>query len=141
MVFDMQSLVADTVEARRYVGLKGEIDPKTQQDVTANMLGGDILDVRRFPTATFDVDSLRPIEARGKSGKVQYRLDGEFNLHGTKRPLRFVAVGIQEKGHLHLKGTFRLRQTDYKIPPYKKALGAVGVADVLTVYGDIWVKQ
>lgn len=141
MVFDMQSLKADVAEARRYVGLKGEIEPKTQQDVTANMLSADILDVGRFPTATFDVDSLRPIESRGNSAKVRYRLEGEFKLHGTKRPLRFTADGVQERGYLHLRGNFRLRQTDYRIRPYQKALGAVGVADVLTIYGDIWIKQ
>lgn len=141
MVFDMQSFRADTLGARRYVGLKGEIDAKTQQDVTTTMTGADILDVQRFPTATFDVASLRELETRGKSGKAQYRLEGEFTLHGTKRPLRFVADGTAERGHVHFKGSFRLRQTDFKIPPYKKALGAVGVADVLTVYGDIWIKQ
>jgi polyisoprenoid-binding protein YceI len=141
IVFDLRSFIADTPEARRYIGLKGEMDGKTQQDVTANMLAADVLDVSRFPTATFDVDSLQPIEARGGSGKVQYRVDGEFKLHGAKRPLRFVADGIQERGYLHLKGSFRLRQTEYRIRPFQKALGAVGVADVLTVYGDIWIKQ
>jgi len=141
IVFDLRSFVADPPEARRYVGLKGEMDAKTQQDVTANMLAADVLDVRRFPTATFDVDSFRPIEARDGSGKPQYRLEGEFKLHGTKRPLRIVADGIEERGYLHLKGTFRLRQTEYRIRPFQKALGTVGVADVLTVYGDIWIKQ
>jgi polyisoprenoid-binding protein YceI len=141
IVFDLRSLVADTAEARRYLGLKGEMDAKTRQEVTANMLTADVLDVGRFPTATFDVDSLQPVEARSGSGKVQYRLTGEFKLHGAKRPLRFVADGIQERGYLHLKGSFRLRQTEYRIRPFQKALGAVGVADVLTVYGDIWIKQ
>ncbi len=141
MIFDMQSLRADTVEARRYIGLKGDVDPKTQQDVTANMQGADILDVGRFPIATFDVDSFHPVETRGKPGKVKYRLEGEFKLHGAKRPLRFDVDGTDERGYLHLKGTFRLRQTDYKIQPFKKALGTVGVADVLTIYGDIWVKR
>jgi hypothetical protein len=141
IVFDLRSFIADPAEARRYIGLKGEMDAKTRQEVTANMLAAEVLDVGRFPTATFDVDALQPIEARGNSGKVQYRLEGEFKLHGAKRPLRFVADGIQERGYLHLKGTFRLRQTEYRIRPFQKALGAVGVADMLTVYGDIWIKQ
>lgn len=140
MVFDMQSLKADTIAARRHVGLKGEIDQKTQQDVTANMQGADILDIARFPTATFDVESLHPLDRRDRSGKVQYRFEGQFKLHGATRPLRFVAEGIEERGYLHFKGNFRLRQTDYKMQPFKKALGTVGVADVLTVYGDIWLK-
>ena len=33
----------------------------------------------------------------------------------TTRPLRFTAEGVAEKGYLRFKGSFRLRQTDYKI--------------------------
>jgi hypothetical protein len=141
MVFDMLSFRADTLVARRNAGLKGEIDQKTQRDVTDTMLGPDILDVKRFPVATFEVESFQMLERRDRRGRPQYRLDGEFTLHGTKRPLRFVAEGMEERGHLHLRGNFRLRQSEYKIPPYRKALGTVGVADVLTVYGDIWIKK
>jgi polyisoprenoid-binding protein YceI len=141
MVFDLQSFKADTTTARRYLGLKSEFDKKTQDDVTANMHSPDVLDVARFSTATFAIDSFQLLEDREKSGKMQYRFDGEFKLHGTKHPLRFIAEGTQERGYLHLKGSFRMRQSDYRITPFKKALGAVGVADALTVHGDIWVKQ
>lgn len=141
MVFDMLSFRADSPLARRFVGLHGEIDAKTQKDVTDTMLGPDILDVRRFPEATFEVETFRLLERPDKRGRPQYYLDGEFRLHGVKRTLRFVAEGMEERGHLHLKGKFDLRQSEYKIPPYKKALGTVGVADVLTVYGDIWIKK
>jgi polyisoprenoid-binding protein YceI len=140
MVFDLQTFKADTNVARHYVGLKGEFDKKTQAEVTSNM-HDTVLDVAQFGTATFAIDSFQPIEERGKSGKPQYRFDGEFKLHGVKHPLRFVAEGTEDRGYLHIKGTFRMRQTDYKITPFKKALGAVGVADALTVHGDIWVKQ
>ncbi len=141
MVFDLQSFKADTNVARRYLGLKGEFEKKTQAEVTSNMQGTDVLDVAQFGTATFTIDSFQPTDERGKSGKTQYRLDGEFKLHGVKHPLRFIAEGIEDRGFLHIKGSFRMRQTDYKITPFKKALGAVGVGDVLTVHGDIWIKQ
>jgi hypothetical protein len=141
MVFDLQSFKADTVAARRFLGLKGEFDKKTRDDVTANMHSPDVLDVSQFGTAIFAIDSFQPTEERGKSGKIQYRFDGEFKLHGTKHPLRFIAEGTQENGYLHLKGSFRMRQSDYRITPFKKALGAVGVTDALAVHGDIWVKQ
>ncbi len=141
LVFDMLSFRADTPLARRSVGLKGEIDEKTQQDVTDTMLGPDILDVKRFPVASFEVESFQLLERPDRRGRPQYRLEGEFRLHGAKRPLRFAAEGFEERGHLHIKGNFHLKQTDYKIPPYRKALGTVGVADVLTVYGDIWIKK
>jgi len=141
LVIDLRTFLADAPDARRYINLKGEIDAKTQQDVTATMLGEDVLDVRRFPLAVFDVDSFTPVEASRRSDKVQYRLDGAIKLHGVRRPLRFVAEGGPDRGYLHLKGNFHLRQSEFKMRPYQKALGAVGVADVLTVYGDIWIKQ
>ena len=48
--FDMRSFVADTPDARGYVGLKGETDRATQQKVNSNMLGPDVLNVASFPT-------------------------------------------------------------------------------------------
>jgi polyisoprenoid-binding protein YceI len=141
MVFDLQNFKADTNVARRFLALKGEFDKKTQGEVTANMLGTDVLDVAQFSTATFVIDSFRPLDEHSKTGRTQYRFDGEFKLHGVKHPLRFVAEANEERGYLHIKGNFRIRQTDYKITPFKKALGAVGVVDALTIYGDIWVKQ
>jgi polyisoprenoid-binding protein YceI len=141
MVFDMQSFVADTKDARRYIGLEGETDAGTQKQVTANMLGPDVLDVQRFPTARFDVDTVQPNDTKSESGKPQYQIDGKFTLHGVTQPLRFTAEGTSQKGYLHLKGSFPLRQTAYGIRPFSKALGAVGVADELTVYGDLWIKQ
>jgi polyisoprenoid-binding protein YceI len=141
MVFDLQTFKADTNTARQFVGLKGEFDKKTQTEVTSNMHGTDVLDVAQFGTATFNIDAFQPTDERGKRGKTQYRFDGEFKLHGVKHPLRFIAEGTEERGYLHIKGSFRMRQTDYKITPFKKALGAVGVTDALTVHGDIWVKQ
>lgn len=51
LVFDMTSFRADTAEARKALGLRGETDAKTQQQVNDNMLGPDVLDVARHPTA------------------------------------------------------------------------------------------
>jgi len=141
IVFDMKSFVADTSDARRYVGLEGETEEGTRQQVTQNMLGPDVLDAERFPTATFEVMTVKALDDKSENGKPQYQIEGQFTLHGATRPLDFTAEGVTEKGFLHLKAAFRLRQTEYKIRPFKKALGAVGVSDVLTVYGDLWVKQ
>ena len=38
-------------------------------------------------------------------------------------------------------GNFSLLQTDYGIKPFTTALGAIGVADRLTIYGDLWVAN
>ncbi|HXY33784.1 MAG TPA: YceI family protein [Planctomycetaceae bacterium] len=141
ILFDMSSFRADTRDARRRVGLEGTSSNDEQQQVTANMLGESVLDVAHFPTALFTVTSMRRFEERNPSGLKQYALDGEFTLHGVTRVVNISATGEQEQGYLHLKGQFPLRQTDFEIRPFKKALGAVGVGDVLTVYGDLWIKQ
>jgi polyisoprenoid-binding protein YceI len=141
ILFDMPSFRADTKDARRRVGLEGESSEQEQEDVTANMTGPAVLDAAQFPTALFAVTSVRRFEERNPTGMKQFALDGEFTLHGVTRALSITATGEQEQGYLHVKGNFPLRQTDFGIRPFKKALGAVGVGDVLTVYGDLWIKQ
>ena len=83
IVFDTTSFQADTPTARQYVGLQGTTDADTQRQVNANMLGADVLDVRSFPTATFTVHSIQSLSAKGVA--AQYRLDGDFTLHGKTR--------------------------------------------------------
>jgi polyisoprenoid-binding protein YceI len=141
IVFDMSSFRADTDAARRKVGLEGASSENEQEQVTANMLGAAVLDAEQFPTAFFVITKVQRSEERDAAGQPKFYLDGDFTLHGTKRRVRISATGTQERGFLHLVGHFPLRQTDFGIKPFKKALGAVGVADVLTVYGDLWVKQ
>jgi polyisoprenoid-binding protein YceI len=141
ILFDMASFRADTEEARRKVGLAGAGDEREREQVTAAMLSAVVLDIDHFPTALFALSSVRRFEERDAAGNTQFGLDGEFTLHGTTHRVHITATGATERGFLHLKGAFPLRQTDYGIRPFRKALGAVGVADVLTVYGDLWVKQ
>jgi polyisoprenoid-binding protein YceI len=141
ILFDMPSFRADVQEARRRVGLEGAASEQEQEQVTANMLGAPVLDVAQFPTALFTVATVRRFDERNPTGMPQYALDGDFTLHGVTRRINVTATGEKERGFLRLKGNFPLRQTDFGIRPFKKALGAVGVADVLTVYADLWIKQ
>jgi polyisoprenoid-binding protein YceI len=141
LIFDLTSFAADTDEARRRVGLEGSSSESEQEQVTANMRGELVLDTERFRTAEFVVSSVRRFDDRDTNGNTQFGLDGEFTLHGVTRKLHFTATGAVERGFLHLKGSFPLRQSEFGIRPFKKALGAVGVADVLTVYGDLWIRQ
>jgi hypothetical protein len=46
-------------------------------------------------------------------------------------------VEERDGGGVRLRGNFTIMQTQYGIRPYSKAFGAVGVADRLTIYGDI----
>src|SRR5580704_19062918 len=75
ILFDISSFRADTLEARRRVGLEGAGSEDEQEQVTANMLGGSVLDVAQFPTALFTVGSVRRFEERNPAGMPQYALD------------------------------------------------------------------
>lgn len=138
--FDMTSFVADTPEARRYLRLPGQTDGSTQRKVTQNMLGDAVLDVGQFPTAVFEIDSMRLVREAGGGTKAQYELVGVFTLHGVAQKLKVKAEGTEENaGYLHLIGNFPINQTSFSITPYQKALGAVGVADGVRIYGDLWI--
>ncbi len=137
LVFDMTSFDADTDAARRYVGLAGSTDASTKQQVNANMKGAAVLDVQRYPTAKFVVEGVKRTEKKSREGHPVYELAGKFTLHGQTRPLKLEA-GVEERPEgLRVRGNFSILQTQYGIRPYSKAFGAVGVADRLTIYGDI----
>ncbi|MBS0264450.1 MAG: YceI family protein [Planctomycetes bacterium] len=135
--FDLTSFQADTDRARRYVGLTGSTSASTRQQVQKNLLGADVLDAKRYPTATFKIASAQL--KKTPQGQTQVEMKGEFTLHGKTRPIAILANATQQKGDWNLKGDFAILQTEYGIKPYTTALGAVGVADQLRIYGDLWI--
>ncbi len=135
--FDMTSFVADTDRARKYVGLEGSTAASTRQQVNKNMLGPDVLDVRKYPTAVFTIESA--LQKKTKQGKPVVELKGDFTLHGQTRALTLIAQPVQKDGQWNLRGDFSIRQTDFGITPYSAALGTVGVADQLKIFGDLWL--
>ena len=139
LVFDMTSFDADSDHARKYLGLSGSTDASTRQQVNANMLGADVLNVKRYPEARFDLQSAKSLDKPSRRGLPQYELQGDFTLHGVKRSIRFTADGEEQNGWLHLRGGFSILQSHYGITPFSKAFGAVGVADQLQIWGDLWV--
>lgn len=139
LVFDMKTFVADGTAARRYVGLEGTTDAGTRAAVTKNMLSKDVLDVGRYPTAKFEIESAVATNRKTAKGLPLYQLRGKFTLHGRTRPLEVLAEVEQVRGWLHVRGSFGILQTAFGITPYSKAFGAVGVTDELKIYGDFFV--
>mgnify|MGYP003618936510 FL=1 len=141
LTFDLRSLVADTSAARRFFNLAGETDADTQAQINANMHGAAVLDLARFPSAEFRIDSALPTPQQADRPTQQpYELTGEFTLHGVTRTLRIAAVAEAADGLIRLRGKFPLKQTDYGIRPFSKLLGAVGVGDEVQVFGDLWLR-
>lgn len=139
LVFDMRTFVADTADARKVVGLEGETDPGTQKQVTDNMLGPDVLDVARHPTAAFEIRSAVRSPRPPAGPNPLYDLTGVFTLHGVARTMVIPVEASAAGNQVVLRGSFPIRQTDFGMKPYKKLGGVVGVADELTIMGDIRV--
>ena len=137
LVFDMRSFLADTPAARQVLGVAGDVDAGTQQQTNANMLGPEVLDVARHPTARFDIRSALPT-ARQPPG---YDLVGTFTLHGVTRPLTLQIQADEGPAGVRLRGGFALLQTDFGMRPYAKFGGMVGVADELKIWGDILLPR
>ena len=139
LVFDMRTFVADTADARKVVGLEGETDPATQKQVTDNMLGPEVLDAARHPTATFDIRSAARSSRAAPGPNPVYDLVGVFTLHGVARNMVIPVEASAAGNQVVLRGRFPIRQTDFGMKPYKKLGGVVGVADELQIMGDIRV--
>jgi polyisoprenoid-binding protein YceI len=135
--FDMTSFVADTDRARKYVGLEGSTAESTRQQVEQNMLGKDVLNVAKHPTATWTISSA--VQKKTKQGKPIVELKGEFTLRGKTRALTVFAFPASKDGQWNLRGDFTIRQTDFGMKPYTAALGTVGVGDQLKIFGDLWI--
>ena len=140
LTFDIRSFAADTDAARKFFNLPGQTDADTQAQVNANMHGKAVLDSAKFPTADFVIKSVQTLPPQANVPGQPYQLDGEFTLHGIKKPLRVIATGESVNGWLRLRGRFAMKQTEFEITPYSKFLGAVGVTDELRVYGDLWIQ-
>jgi polyisoprenoid-binding protein YceI len=141
LVFDMNSFDADTDAARRDVGLSGSIDASTRRQVNDNMKNTPILNVSQFPTATFAIKSATLLERKSRTGAPLYELTGEFTLRGKTRPIKLEAEAEQKENMTHVHRRFAILQTQYGITPFRKALGAVGVADQLIIHGDLWIAS
>jgi len=137
LVFDMPTFLADTPEARKVLGLAGETDASTRKQTTENMLGPEVLDVARHPTATFDIESAIRSRRPVNGAKPTVDLVGTFTLHGVARKVVIPAEVSAAGRSLRLLGSFRIKQTDFGMKPYKKLGGVVGVADELVIHGDI----
>ena len=142
-VFDMASFTADTANARNRVGLGNKkVSENEAKKVTAAMRGADVLDVNKYPTATFRIAMIKPVDKQAAGAPGGYQLDGTFTLHGSEQKLSLKAdVAATDKPDvIKVTGSFRIRQTVYGITPYSAAGGLAKVADELEISGDLVLK-
>ncbi len=140
LIFDIKSFSADTPRARKYFGLDPEF--ADAGSVTKKMKSMAVLDVDKFPQATFDINSLKPADNQLVGAAGRYLLDGQFTLHGRKRSLQLVAElkGTNTPGVARMSGKFNILQTDYGIKPFSVMVGAIGIENELAIYGDLVLR-
>jgi hypothetical protein len=139
MVFDMAACDADTPEAHRYLKLAGQFSSDERRQINETMRGRAVLDVQRFPDATYMVTAVRPRDGQDAGAPGSYQLDGVFQLHGVSRAVEITVRIEPEKttDSLRMRGQFSVLQTQYGIKPYSAVFGAVRVADRLEIWGDL----
>lgn len=141
MVFDMSSFAADTAESHKRTGLEREKTPASDaKKITETMRGKDVLDVARFPTATFHISAMRPLGRQAPGAPGMYQLDGKFTLHGVKKDIQIkakVEAPPEQNGRTKLTGSLTIKQSDYGIKPYSTFGGVVRVSDQLEIFGDL----
>ena len=84
------------------------------------------LDAKKFPQIRFTSNQI----AKTTDG---YRLDGALEIHGTSRP-QSVEVKVADSGDaLELSAQVPVKQTDFGVKPFSLMMGALKVADVVTI--------
>ena len=139
LVIDAQSFDADTPAGRAAFGLADDIDQGTRQKVNDNMKGPEVLNVSQFPEAKLSNIKLTATGKMSQRKLQEYIMEGDFTLQQATRKISATCDLEEKNGWSHLRGTFRIKQTDYGIKPFSRVLGAVGVKDELLIYGDLWI--
>ena len=106
------------------------------------MLGPEVLNVQKFPLATFKIDSCEPADGQSPGGMGNYKVSGTFTLRGASRPLSFNArvEPTSDPSSSRVSGVFAIKQTAYGITPYSALGGLVGIEDRLDIWGDFIMR-
>ncbi|OBI77619.1 YceI family protein [Mycobacterium sp. E740] len=85
-----------------------------------------VLDAKRFPTITFETDDIE----KNDDG---YRLNGQLSIHGTTREQVVEVVTTNTKEMWHISCEADVRHSDFGLKPYSMFMGAMKVADEVTI--------
>jgi polyisoprenoid-binding protein YceI len=108
------------------------LSDKDRAKVEAQVQSRDILDTAKYPQIRFESREVRLGRPAG-DGSVQAELTGQFELHGVRQIVRIPMRARWSSQELQADGTLVLRQSDFGIRPYSKALGTIAVQDRVEV--------
>jgi polyisoprenoid-binding protein YceI len=93
------------------------------------------LEVERYPTIRFDVDSVAVIAA--SSDTAQIELVGRMSIHGVTRPLRIPANLRRQGDELRVRGSCDLFLPTYGVTKLKRMLGALSMNETIRMGFDV----
>jgi polyisoprenoid-binding protein YceI len=100
--------------------------PKVQQ----TMLGEQVLDVKKFPTITFESTSIN----------AKNDVTGKLTIHGVTKPVTALVALKVDGSTLTATGKFSIKQTDFGIKPISIG-GVVKVKDELALTFTITARE
>ncbi len=102
-----------------------ELSDKDKAEIAKN--AGKALEVDRHPSATFTAKGIPPSTASGQ-------IEGSLTLHGITKPFR---LKFDESSGSTWQASAEVIQSDFGIKPYRAMLGALRLADPVTVNVEI----
>lgn len=119
-------LSADT-DSLTVVSGEGGVTPLTPPEralARSNALKS--LDAKKYPRITFSTETI----SKTSEG---YRLAGTLEIHGTTRP-QTVDVGVEDLGdRWSMTARVTVTQSEFGVKPYSLMMGALKVADAVTI--------
>ena len=115
------------VDSLEVLGGEGGVTPLTAPErAVARSNALKSLDAKKYPQIRFASDEIT------RTGEG-YRLSGTVEIHGTERP-QTVDVTVTDKGdRWSMSARVPITQSDFGIKPYSLMMGALKVADEVTV--------
>lgn len=115
------------VDSLEVLGGEGGVTPLSgPEKLLARSNALKVLDVKRFPQIVFDTTAIERTD-------TAYRLAGTVQIHGTARDIA-VDLSVEDSGDVwRMSADVDVRQTDFGLKPYSMLMGAMKVADAVTV--------
>lgn len=93
------------------------------------------LEVEKYPTIRFDLDSVAVISEGADSSRVE--LLGRMSIHGVTKHIRIPAVVRRQAGQVRVTGSFDVQLPDYGITHLKRMLGTLTMNERIRVGLDV----
>jgi polyisoprenoid-binding protein YceI len=122
------------IDARSLKVADQDVSEKDRAEIQSEM-ESKVLEVSRFPRITFKSVSLSGVKA--DAGNWRFTLDGDLSLHGVTKRVAVPVTATVKPEQLNASGEVTIKQTDFGIKVYSKALGAVKVQDALKLSFNI----